>query len=83
MIHHYKITTNRCQSTSLKSRLSAVTITKCKQFSANALLSNGNYITAVHTHLILGKKSTGGPLSLSVGWENGPERGLKTVSFNP
>ena len=21
-------------------------------------------------------------LSLSVGWENGPERGLKTVSFN-
>ena len=22
-------------------------------------------------------------LSLSVGWENGPERGLKTVSFNP
>ena len=24
-----------------------------------------------------------GRLSLSVGWENGPERGLKTVSFNP
>ena len=22
-------------------------------------------------------------LSLSVGWENGPERGLKIVSFNP
>ena len=22
-------------------------------------------------------------LSLSVGWGNGPERGLKTVSFNP
>ena len=24
-----------------------------------------------------------GPLSLSVGWENGPEQGSKTVSFNP
>ena len=24
-----------------------------------------------------------GQLSLSVGWENGPERGLNTVSFNP
>ena len=24
-----------------------------------------------------------GRLSLSVGWENGLERGLKTVSFNP
>ena len=24
-----------------------------------------------------------GRLSLTVGWENGPERGLKTVSFNP
>ena len=23
-----------------------------------------------------------GRLSLSVGWENGPERGLKSVSFN-
>ena len=23
-----------------------------------------------------------GQLSLSVGWENGPEQGLKTVSFN-
>ena len=23
-----------------------------------------------------------GQLSLSVGWENGPERGLKTISFN-
>ena len=26
--------------------------------------------------------STSGRLSLSVGWENGPEWGLKTVSFN-
>ena len=24
-----------------------------------------------------------GRLSLTVGWENGPERGLETVSFNP
>ena len=24
-----------------------------------------------------------GRLSLSVGWENGPKQGLKTVSFNP
>ena len=24
-----------------------------------------------------------GQLALSVGWENGPEWGLKTVSFNP
>ena len=24
-----------------------------------------------------------GQLSLSVGWENGPEQRLKTVSFNP
>ena len=24
-----------------------------------------------------------GRLSLSVGWENGPERGHKTISFNP
>ena len=24
-----------------------------------------------------------GRLSLNVGWENGPERGLKTVLFNP
>ena len=23
------------------------------------------------------------PLSLSVAWKNGPEQGLKTVSFNP
>ena len=27
--------------------------------------------------------STGGSLSHSVGWENGPERGLKTIYFNP
>ena len=24
-----------------------------------------------------------GRFSLSVGWENNPERGLKTISFNP
>ena len=27
--------------------------------------------------------STGGGLSLNVGWENSPERGLKIVSVNP
>ena len=26
---------------------------------------------------------TSGRLSLSLGWENGPEGGLKTVSINP
>ena len=28
-------------------------------------------------------ESTGGRLFLSVGWEDGPEQGLKTESFNP
>ena len=27
--------------------------------------------------------STAGRLLLSVDWENGPERGFRTVSFNP
>ena len=34
-----------------------------------------NYIEALTARL--------GRLSLSVGWENGPEWGFKTVSFNP
>ena len=34
------------------------------------------------TEEIKAQKALVGRLSLSVGWQNGPERGLQTVSFN-
>ena len=39
--------------------------------------------TLLTTHLIKALTALVGQLSLSVDWENGPGRGLKTVSVNP
>ena len=40
-------------------------------------------ITKVVLFIIKAPTALVDQLSLNVGWENGPEEGLKTVSFNP
>ena len=41
-----------------------------------------NVVSTLYAFMNQSTDSTEGRLCLSVGWDNGPERGLKTVSFN-
>ena len=47
------------------------------------MLNVGYFVLYVIKMIIKALRALVGRLSLSVGWENGPERRLETVSFNP